>query len=92
MEGYSDGDFDVSENYYKSDDDYFTAMHIENEKNKNVAYDFVSNMGQNNGKKTATFSVSLKEYKRVKVAIYCYLLTEKKTLIQRRIFFLCSRQ
>lgn len=70
MEGYSDGDFDVSENYYKSDDDYFAAMHIENEKNKNVAYDFVSNMGQNNGKKTATFSVSPKEYKRGKSIKY----------------------
>lgn len=69
-EGYNDGDFDVSGNYYKSDEEYFAAMHIENEKSKNVAYDFVSNMGQNNGSKTAIFSAPSKEYKGGKTIRY----------------------
>ena len=32
MEGYDDGDFDVSDNYYASDKDFFDAMDRENKK------------------------------------------------------------
>ena len=45
LEGYNDGDFDVSNDYYKSDDEFFNAMDAENKKYSNVAYDALSNLG-----------------------------------------------
>lgn len=55
MENYEDGDFDVSNNYYKSDEEFFDAMDRENKKYSNVAYDAISGLGNLSNKKTAKF-------------------------------------
>ena len=55
LEGYDDGDFDVSNNYYKSDEEFFDAMDRENKKYSNVAYDAVSSLGNISKKRTANF-------------------------------------
>ena len=55
LEGFDDGDFDISNDYYKSDEDFFDAMDKENKKFSNVAYDVISNLGNNSKNKTATF-------------------------------------
>ena len=53
LEGFDDGDFDTRNDYYKSNEDFFNALEAENKKNKNVAYEVVSNLGKNsNLKKT----------------------------------------
>ena len=56
MENYEDGDFDVSNSYYKSDEEFFDAMDRENKKYSNVAYDSISGLGNLSNKKTAKFS------------------------------------
>ena len=58
LEGFNDGDFDMSNDYYKSDDEFFDAMDMENKKYSNVAYDAIGNLGNNIGKKTAKFNLS----------------------------------
>ena len=55
MENYEDGDFDVSNNYYKSDEEFFDAMDRENKKYSNVAYDAISGLGNLSNKKVAKF-------------------------------------
>lgn len=55
MEGYDDGDFDVNNNYYASDEEFFDAMERENKKYSNVAFDVVSNLGNNINNGTAKF-------------------------------------
>ena len=55
LEGFDDGDFDISNDYYKSDEDFFDAMDKENKKYSNVAYDVISNLGNNAKNKTAKF-------------------------------------
>jgi len=55
MENYEDGDFDVSNNYYKSDEEFFDAMDRENKKYSNVAYDAVSGLGNLSNNNTAKF-------------------------------------
>ena len=55
MENYEDGDFDVSNNYYKSDEEFFDAMDKENKKYSNVAYDAISGLGNLSNKKVAKF-------------------------------------
>ncbi len=66
LEGFDDGDFDVRNDYYKSDDEFFDAMDRENKKFSNVAYDVVSNLGNNVGNKTAKFSYASNNSKNVK--------------------------
>ena len=56
LEGFDDGDFDVSNNYYESDEAFFDAMDRENKKYSNVAFDVISNLGNNIKNKTAKFS------------------------------------
>lgn len=56
LEGFDDGDFDVSNNYYESDDAFFDAMDRENKKYSNVAFDAISNLGNNIKNKIAKFS------------------------------------
>lgn len=58
LEGFNDGDFDMRNDYYKSDDEFFDAMDRENKKYSNVAYDAIGNLGNNIGKKTAKFNLS----------------------------------
>lgn len=55
LEGFNDGDFDVRNDYYKSDDEFFDAMDRENKKYSNVAYDVVSGLGGLSGNRTAKF-------------------------------------
>lgn len=66
LEGFDDGDFDVRNDYYKSDDEFFDAMDRENKKFSNVAYDVVSNLGNNVGNKTAKISYTSNNSKNVK--------------------------
>ena len=47
LEGFDDGDFDTRNDYYKSNEDFFNALEAENKRNKNVAYEVVSNLGKN---------------------------------------------
>lgn len=63
MENYEDGDFDVSNNYYKSDEEFFDAMDRENKKYSNVAYDAVSELGNLSNKKMAKFGSQNKNLK-----------------------------
>lgn len=58
LEGFNDGDFDMRNDYYKSDDEFFDVMDRENKKYSNVAYDAIGNLGNNIGKKTAKFNLS----------------------------------
>ena len=60
MENYEDGDFDVSNNYYKSDEEFFDAMDRENKKYSNVAYDAVSGLGNLSNNSTAKFGLQNK--------------------------------
>ena len=55
IDSYDDGDFDVSNTYYKSDEEYFAKMEREEQMYSNVAYDVVSNLGNNSKGKTASF-------------------------------------
>lgn len=55
MENYEDGDFDISNDYYKSDEEFFDAMDRENKKYSNVAYDAISRLGNLSNKKVAKF-------------------------------------
>lgn len=55
LEGFDDGDFDIRNDYYKSNDEFFDAMDKENKKFSNVAYDVVSNLGNNIKSNTAKF-------------------------------------
>lgn len=55
LEGFDDGDFDMRNDYYKSDDEFFDAMDKENKKFSNVAYDAISNLGNISNKKAAKF-------------------------------------
>lgn len=65
LENYEDGDFDVSNNYYESDEAFFDAMDKENKKFSNLAYETVSNIGNISNKKAAKFG---KLYKTTKNA------------------------
>ena len=55
LENYNDGDFDVSNDYYKSDEDFFNAMDKENKKYSNVAYEALSNLGNIVKEKTVNY-------------------------------------
>lgn len=57
LEGFDDGDFDMRNDYYKSDEEFFDAMDRENKKYSNVAYDAISGLGGLSGNKTAKFSM-----------------------------------
>ena len=52
LEYYENGDFDVSNDYYKSNEEFFDAMDRENKKYSNVAYDAISSLGKNSSNKT----------------------------------------
>ena len=56
LENFDDGDFDVRNDYYSSDEAFFDAMDAENKKYSNVAYNAVSNLGNLVGKRTAKFN------------------------------------
>ena len=56
LEGFDDGDFDTRNDYYKSNEDFFNALEAENKRNKNVAYEVVSNLGKNSNLKISNFS------------------------------------
>lgn len=67
LEGFDDGDFDMRNDYYSSDDEFFDAMDRENKKYSNVAYDALSGLGNLSGNKTAKFNQTLsKSSKNVK--------------------------
>lgn len=55
MENYEDGDFDISNDYYKSDEEFFDAMDRENKRYSNVAYDAVSELGNLSNRNVAKF-------------------------------------
>ena len=55
MENYEDGDFDISNDYYKSDEEFFDAMDRENKRYSNVAYDAVSGLGNLSNRNVAKF-------------------------------------
>ena len=55
LENFNDGDFDVRNDYYASDEEFFAAAEAENKKYSNVAYDAVSNLGNLVGNRTAKF-------------------------------------
>ena len=55
LEGFDDGDFDMSNDYYKSDDDFFDAMDKENRKYSGVTKDALWHISMKNNKKTANF-------------------------------------
>jgi hypothetical protein len=57
IESFDDGDFDVSNTYYKSDEEYFSKMRAEEQMYSNVAYDVVNNLGSNSKGKTASFQL-----------------------------------
>lgn len=58
IDSYDDGDFDVSNTYYKSDDEYFAKMREEEQMYSNVAYDVVSNLGNNSKGRTSGFQIN----------------------------------
>ena len=66
LEGFDDGDFDIRNDYYKSDDEFFDAMDAENKKFSNVAYDAISNFGNNINNKTAKLNFSKAQSKNAK--------------------------
>lgn len=66
LEGFDDGDFDIRNDYYKSDDEFFDAMDAENKKFSNVAYDAISNLGNNINNKTAKLIFSKTQSKNAK--------------------------
>ena len=66
LEGFNDGDFDIRNDYYKSDDEFFDAMDAENKKFSNVAYDAISNLGNNINNKTAKLNFSKAQSKNAK--------------------------
>ena len=68
LEGYDDGDFDISNDYYKSDDDFFNAMDVENKKYSELVYNAVSRDGFNT--KSAKFGSTYKTTKNAKVNNY----------------------
>lgn len=53
LEYYENGDFDVNNDYYKSNQEFFDAMDRENKKYSNVAYDAVSSLGNISSNRTA---------------------------------------
>lgn len=55
MENYEDGDFDISNDYYKSDEEFFDAMDRENKRYSNIAYDAVSGLGNLSNRNVAKF-------------------------------------
>lgn len=55
MENYEDGDFDISNDYYKSDEEFFDVMDRENKRYSNVAYDAVSGLGNLSNRNVAKF-------------------------------------
>ncbi len=66
LEGFDDGDFDMRNDFYKSDEEFFDAMDKENKKYSNVAYDVVSNLGNNSSKNVAKFGIEKKSSKNAK--------------------------
>lgn len=56
LEGYDDGDFDVRNDYYASDDAFFDAMNRENQRNASLAYETASKLGNIVNSKTTNFS------------------------------------
>jgi len=55
LEGFDDGDFDMNNDYYKSDDDFFDAMDKENRKYSGVTKDALWHINMKYNKKTANF-------------------------------------
>lgn len=66
LENFDDGDFDVRNDYYKSDEEFFDAMDKENKMNSNLAYDAISNLGNNIKNNVAKFGSSTKSSKNAK--------------------------
>ena len=66
LEGFDDGDFDMRNDYYKSDEEFFDAMDRENKKHSNLAYEAISGLGNLTNNKTAKFNISQNSSKNVK--------------------------
>ena len=58
LEGFDDGDFDMRNDYYESDDAFFDAMDRENKKYSNVAYEAMSGLGNLSNNRDAKFKLS----------------------------------
>lgn len=70
LECADDGVFDVSDNYYGDGNSYIDAMRAEDRKYANMAYDFVSNFGNNVSSKTAKFHMGNTASTKVKSKLY----------------------
>lgn len=66
LEGFDDGDFDMSNDYYKSDDDFFDAMDRENRKYSGVTKDALYHISMKGNKTTASFGALSKSSKNAK--------------------------
>ncbi len=55
LEGFNDGDFDVSNDYYKSDEEFFDAMDRENKKYSNITKDALWHINNKKRNVTASF-------------------------------------
>ena len=55
LDKYDDGDFDIRDDYYKSDEDFFNAARAESERNAYLANEVSSNLGNLVQKNTAHF-------------------------------------
>ena len=68
LEGYDDGDFDVSNDYYKSDEEFFDIMDKDVKKYSNAVYNAMSRDGFNNS--SAKFGNLYKTTKNAKANNY----------------------
>ena len=69
LEGYDDGDFDVRNDYYKSDDAFFDAMDAENKRYSDIVYGAMSS-GRGLSNNSAKFGSLYKTTKNAKVNNY----------------------
>ena len=72
LDGYNDGDFDVRNDYYKDDDEFFNAMSRESQRNSNLAYEVSSKLGNIVNSNTAKFSSSVNKGKNTAENNYNY--------------------
>lgn len=71
LEDFNDGDFDINDDYYKSDDDFFDAVKRNVDMNSNVAYEVMSGIGGAKRGRTASFGTDgYKPTKNARNSIY----------------------
>lgn len=70
IENFDDGDFDMNDDYYKSDEDFFNAMDVENRKYSGVTKDALWHIGMKKKSDTTSFGTLSKSSKNAKENIY----------------------